>query len=96
LDEPTASLDPAAAHLVESIVRDLSESGVKIIMTSHDLNQAKRLADEIIFLHRGRIKERAPADQFFDGPKNDLAQAFLNGELLWWRRRSIYEGIGCE
>jgi len=96
LDEPTASLDPAAAHLVESIVRDLSDNGVKVIMTSHDLNQAKRLADEIIFLHRGRIKERAPAEQFFDGPKNDLAQAFLNGELLWWRRRSIYEGIGCE
>ena len=94
LDEPTANLDPAAAHLVEEIVRDMSEAGVKIIMTSHDLNQARRLAQEVIFLHRGRIKERAPADRFFAGPKNDLARAFLNGELLWWRRRSVYDGVG--
>ncbi len=93
LDEPTANLDPAAAHLVEDIVRGLSEEGVKIIMTSHDLNQTRRLAQEVIFLHRGRIKERAPAEEFFAGPKNDLARAFLNGELLWWRRRSVYDGI---
>lgn len=94
LDEPTANLDPAAAHLVEDIVRELSDGGVKIIMTSHDLNQARRLAQEVIFLHRGRIKERAPAERFFAGPQNDLARAFLNGELLWWRRRSVYDGIG--
>ncbi len=94
LDEPTANLDPAAAHLVEDIVRGLSETGVKIIMTSHDLNQARRLAQEVIFLHRGRIKERAPAEDFFKGPENDLARAFLNGELLWWRRRSVYDGLG--
>ena len=94
LDEPTASLDPAAAHLVEDIVHELSGNGVKIIMTSHDLNQARRLAEEVIFLHRGRIKERAPAKTFFNGPKNDLARAFLDGELLWWRRRSVYDGVG--
>lgn len=94
LDEPTANLDPAAAHLVEDIVRSLSDTGVKIIMTSHDLNQARRLAQEVIFLHRGRIKERAPAEAFFKRPENDLARAFLNGELLWWRRRSIYDGVG--
>ena len=93
LDEPTASLDPAAAHMVEAIVRELSENGIKIIMTSHDLNQTRRLADEVIFLHRGRIKERAPAAQFFASPENDLAQAFINGELLWWPRRSIYKGL---
>jgi tungstate transport system ATP-binding protein len=93
LDEPTASLDPAAAHMVEDIVLAMAEDGVKIIMTSHDLNQARRLAQEVIFLHRGRIKERAPAAAFFAGPKNDLAQAFLNGELLWWRRRSVYDGV---
>lgn len=95
LDEPTASLDPAAAHLVEALVAELSSAGVRIIMTSHDLNQARRLADEVIFLYRGRIKERAPAEEFFAGPRNDLARAFLNGELLWWRRRSIYDGP-CE
>ena len=94
LDEPTANLDPAAAHMVEDIVRELSEAGVKIIMTSHDLNQARRLAEDVIFMHRGRIKERGPAAEFFSGPKNDLAQAFLKGELLWWRRRSVYDGVG--
>ena len=92
LDEPTASLDPAAAHLVESLIDEAATSGMKIIMISHDLNQTRRLADEIIFMHRGRIKERAPADQFFTRPENDLAQAFINGELLWRRRRSIFDG----
>ena len=92
LDEPTASLDPAAAHLVESLIDEAASGGVKIIMTSHDLNQTRRLADEIIFMHRGRIKERAPAERFFTQPENDLAQAFINGELLWWRRRSMFDG----
>ncbi|MBL4721509.1 MAG: ATP-binding cassette domain-containing protein [Alphaproteobacteria bacterium] len=99
LDEPTASLDPAAAHMVETLIDDAANDGVKIIMTSHDLNQSRRLADEIIFLHRGRIKEHAPAARFFDAPENDLAQAFINGELLWWRRRSIFEdddGPACD
>jgi tungstate transport system ATP-binding protein len=93
LDEPTANLDPAAAHLVEDLVRQAAADGVRIVMTTHDLNQARRLADEVIFLHRGRIKERAPAAAFFAGPENDLARAFLAGELLWWQRRSIYDGI---
>ena len=93
LDEPTANLDPAAAHLVEDLVRRSADEGMRIVMTTHDLNQARRLADEVIFMHRGRIKERAPATAFFAGPENDLARAFLAGELLWWQRRSIYEGI---
>lgn len=86
LDEPTASLDPAASHQVEEVINAIHQSGTKIIMTTHDLGQARRLADEIIFLHRGRIKEQAPADNFFDQPENDLAQAFVKGELLWWHR----------
>lgn len=90
LDEPTANLDPAAAHLVEEIILSLSAQGTRIVMVSHDLGQSRRLADEILFLYRGRIKERAPAGRFFASPSNDLAQAFLNGELLWWPRRSIY------
>ena len=90
LDEPSANLDPAATHLIEEIIKEAMERGAKIIMTTHDLNQARRLADEILFLHRGRLKERADAEKFFAGPRNDLAQAFLKGELLWWHRRSIY------
>jgi tungstate transport system ATP-binding protein len=91
LDEPTASLDPASAHLVEDLIDQAVTSGKKIVMSSHDLGQAKRLADEIIFIHRGRIKERAAAPAFFNGPENDLARDFLEGKLLWWRRRSVYE-----
>lgn len=90
LDEPTANLDPAAAHMVEDIILSLSQDGTRIVMVSHDLGQSRRLAQDVVFLYRGRIKELAPAEQFFAGPRNDLAQAFLNGELLWWPRRSIY------
>lgn len=85
LDEPTASLDPAATHAVEEIVQAIHDEGTRIIMTTHDLGQARRFADEVIFLHRGRMLERAPAAQFFAQPENDLAQAFVKGELLWWK-----------
>ena len=85
LDEPTASLDPAATHDVEEIIQAIHTEGTRIIMTTHDLSQARRIADDVMFLHRGRLLERAPAKQFFSNPKNDLAQAFLRGELLWWR-----------
>ena len=85
LDEPTASLDPAATHAVEEIVQAIHDEGTRIIMTTHDLGQARRLADEVIFLHRGRMLEHAPTETFFTEPKNDLAQAFVKGELLWWK-----------
>ena len=86
LDEPTASLDPAASHGVEEIIGAIHAAGTRIIMTTHDLGQARRLADEVMFIHRGRVLERAPAEQFFAAPQNDLAQAFVRGELLWWSR----------
>ena len=86
LDEPTASLDPSATHQIEELVEAIHAQGTKIVMTTHDLGQARRLGDEILFLHRGRLLERAPAEQFFTAPQNDLAQAFVKGELLWWRR----------
>ena len=85
LDEPTASLDPAATHDVEEIIQAIHEEGTRIIMTTHDLGQVRRMADDVMFLHRGRMLESAPVKQFFSEPKNDLAQAFLRGELLWWR-----------
>ncbi len=86
LDEPTASLDPSATYLVEEVIAAIHAAGTKIVMTTHDLGQARRLGDEVLFLHRGRLLERAAAEVFFAGPKNDLAQAFVAGELLWWRR----------
>jgi len=87
LDEPTASLDPAATHTVEEIIDAIHAAGTRIIMTTHDLGQARRLADEVLFLHRGRMFEKTTADLFFAGPRNDLAQAFIRGELLWWRKQ---------
>jgi len=83
LDEPTASLDPSATHAFEEIIADIRASGCKIIMTTHDLGQARRIADEVLFLNRGRLLEHAPADAFFSRPASPEAAAFLRGELLW-------------
>ena len=83
LDEPTASLDPAATRAVEEIVLRIHASGTKIVMTTHDLGQARRIADEVLFVHRGRLVERAPAAQFFHTPRTQEAAAFIKGELLW-------------
>ncbi len=58
-------------------------------MSTHDLGQAKRLADEVLFLYRGRLLEHTAAEAFFDQPQNDLARAFLAGELLWWNRKDL-------
>ncbi|WP_259780489.1 ATP-binding cassette domain-containing protein [Aestuariispira ectoiniformans] len=87
LDEPTASLDPPASHIIEELLQEIAANGTTIIMTTHDLGQARRLADDVLFMFRGRVKEMAAAEKFFAGPENDLAQAFLKGELLWWQRR---------
>ena len=78
LDEPTASLDPSAAHIVEALVDELAERGVRIIMTSHDRNQAKRLADEVIFMDEGMIVEKAETKEFFANPKSDRTKLFLS------------------
>ncbi len=82
LDEPTANLDPQASRQVERIIDDIHAVGSKIIMTTHDLGQARRLSDEIIFLHKGRVLERTPSDAFFDTPQTPEARAFMRGELL--------------
>jgi len=84
LDEPTASLDPAATHSIEELISAIHAAGTRIIMTTHDLGQARRMADEVIFMHRGRVREKSPAAAFFAKPENELAQAFVRGELLWW------------
>ena len=83
LDEPTANLDPSATRAVEAIVAAIAGEGTKVIMTTHDLGQARRLADEILFLHRGRLIERAPKTRFFAQPQTPEAGAFLRGDLPW-------------
>lgn len=83
LDEPTASLDPAATRAVEAIINAIHAGGTKIVMTTHDLGQARRLGDEIILLNKGRIAERAAGIDFFERPQSPLSRAFIRGELLW-------------
>ncbi|MBI3993631.1 MAG: ATP-binding cassette domain-containing protein [Candidatus Lambdaproteobacteria bacterium] len=82
LDEPTASLDPAAARAVEEAIGAIHRAGTAIVLTTHDLGQAQRLADDVLFLHRGRLLEQAPAAAFFAGPATPQARAFLRGELV--------------
>ena len=83
LDEPTASLDPGAARAVEELIQAIGQSGTKIVMTTHDLSQARRMADEILFLYGGQLLEQVAAAEFFVEPATDEARAFLRGELLW-------------
>jgi tungstate transport system ATP-binding protein len=82
LDEPTASLDPAATKAIEDLVRAVSETGVKVVMATHDLGEARRLAGEILLLHRGALIESRPAQEFFADPCTDAARRFVAGELL--------------
>ena len=83
LDEPTASLDPAASRAVERFIDTIHESGAKIVMTTHDLGQARRLADEVLFVHHGRLVERTDAAPFFKQPKTEEADSFMSGEMNW-------------
>ncbi len=82
LDEPTASLDPAATRGVEEIVMMAAQSGIKIVMASHDLGQVRRLAGEVMFMVRGALCERAPSAAFLDHPTTPEAAAFLRGDLV--------------
>jgi tungstate transport system ATP-binding protein len=82
LDEPTASLDPTATKAVEDIIRAVSQRHIKVVMATHDLGEARRLAGEVVMLHRGRIVETGAAASFFDAPQTAEARAFLAGELL--------------
>ncbi len=83
LDEPTASLDPAATRAIEETITAIHAQGTTIVMTTHDLGQAKRIADRVLFLHHGRLVEDTSADIFFQQPQSPEAAAFIRGELLW-------------
>lgn len=82
LDEPSASLDPASAMMIEQVVLAAHRSGTKCIFVTHDTGQARRLADEIVFMHHGRLQEQTPAVEFFDKPRSPAAQAYLDGRIV--------------
>lgn len=83
LDEPTSALDPGATRAIEEILRGFSAEGVTLVMTTHDLGQARRLAEDVAFLSRGRLIEHGPAAEFFAGSRSPEARAYLSGDLLW-------------
>ena len=82
LDEPTASLDPAATKAVEDVIAGIAVGGIKVVMATHDLGEARRLAGDIVLLHRGRVVEIGAAVDFFAAPRTREARKFLAGELL--------------
>jgi tungstate transport system ATP-binding protein len=81
LDEPAANLDPASTKLLEESLRAISKSGVKVILSTHDVAQARRLADDILFFDGGLMCEQAAAETFFAAPASDAADRYLKGEL---------------
>lgn len=82
LDEATASLDPASVLAIEKIVAEAAQAGTKVIFITHDVGQARRLAGDVVFLHRGRVAEHTAADRFFSGPASEVALAYLEGRII--------------
>jgi len=81
LDEPTASLDPTSSREVERIIREIAAAGTRIVMTTHNLGQARRLAEEVIFLDGGRMLEQTPVADFFTQPQTLAARDFIREEV---------------
>jgi len=82
LDEPCASIDGGATLQIENLLKQTRDRGVKIMLVTHDTGQARRLADDIIFMHNGRMLEHRPAREFFASPKSAAAHAYLNGQII--------------
>jgi tungstate transport system ATP-binding protein len=82
LDEPSASLDPASTLAVEELIAAAHARGTSIVLVTHDLGQARRIADEIVFVHHGRITEHTPTDRFFSLPASEPARAYLAGQIV--------------
>jgi len=83
LDEPSSQLDPGATRQIEEMIANLAREGMTILMATHDLAQARRLCQRVLFFHRGRIVEDAPAEHFWNRPETEEGRAFIAGDLLW-------------
>ncbi|KIN70155.1 Cell division ATP-binding protein FtsE [Sulfitobacter noctilucicola] len=82
LDEPCANLDGRSTREIETLLHTSFDAGTRIIMTTHDLGQARRLASDVIFLLNGTVREQADAPSFFAAQRSDEARAFLNGDII--------------
>lgn len=83
LDEPTASLDPAATETIESLIAEMARAGTTVLLVSHNLGQVARLAEEVVVLSAGRAAERGPTRSVLFSPRTAEARAYLTGELPW-------------
>jgi tungstate transport system ATP-binding protein len=81
LDEPTANLDPNSARIIEKAILSKKRSDTIIVLSTHNLGQAKRLADKVLHVHEGKIIEEAPPKELFDNPQDETTRKFINGEL---------------
>jgi tungstate transport system ATP-binding protein len=82
LDEPTASLDPQSARQIEALILEASARGVTIVMTTHNIAQAKRIGSHIVLLNEGQVAEHTPSAQFFAQPSSAAGRTFLEGEAV--------------
>lgn len=82
LDEPCANLDGRSTREIEALLLDASHTGTRVIMTTHDLGQARRLASDVVFLLNGALHEQGPASDFFVAPQTPEARSFLNGDIV--------------
>ncbi|MDX2482732.1 MAG: ATP-binding cassette domain-containing protein [Pseudodonghicola sp.] len=82
LDEPSANLDGRSTREIEEILTHIRAGGTRIVMSTHDIGQARRLADEVVFLHDGRLVEQASSAAFFDAPQSNQAYAYLQGDIV--------------
>ena len=81
LDEPTANLDPASIQAIEALINEAHQEGVTIVLVTHDVGQARRLGDDVVFLHDGRVAETGGATHVLDEPKSEAARAWRDGRL---------------
>jgi tungstate transport system ATP-binding protein len=82
LDEPTASLDPNATIVIEDLIKAAKQQGTKIILITHDIGQAKRLAEEVLFLTAGQVSEQGPAKKMIENPKSKPAKQYFSGKIV--------------
>ncbi|MBY5935661.1 ATP-binding cassette domain-containing protein [Tateyamaria omphalii] len=82
LDEPTASLDGRAMREIEAILLQAKADGTRLILSTHDMGQARRIADQIVFMLGGKVHETGPAPAFFEAPQTPEARAFLQGDIV--------------
>ncbi len=82
LDEPTSSLDPASTLAIERLLLDAQRRGIKVILVTHDVGQARRLAHDVIFMNHGRLIEYQDSESFFEDPQSEDARSFLSGGLV--------------